>query len=309
MKKLSSSSVFVLVAGLAIGGVGGLGGLGGQALAQVPFTYLAIGDSVGFGITTGASYTQLSNGDRGYVSQYGNYLQTQNAGLRPTVVNASVFGDNSGSFFDTSNPARFLNTNYPSPPAAVSQRDRVLTEIATAAALGRPVTRVTVSMGANDLLSVIQQPGFLLLPTAQQGALVFGALNAMTTNLSTLYGTLRAALPTAEIVAVGYYDPFAVLPGNPNPALTSGAIITLNSIISDVSTFFGARYVDVYAAFSGNEGVLTNMLLDQTTTAPNVHPTDAGYTVIANQIIPTPGAGLVVAMGVLVMARRRRVTA
>ncbi len=303
MKKVSSSSVFVLVAGLAVGG------FGGQAMAQVPFTYLAIGDSVGFGITTGASYTQSSNGDRGYVSLYGNYLQTQNAGLRPTVVNASVFGDDSGSFFNTSNPARFLNTNYPSPPTAVSQRDRVLSEIATAAALGRPVTKVTVSVGANDLLGVVQQPGFLLLPPAQQTALVFGALNTMTANLSTLYGTLRTALPTAEIVAVGYYDPFAVLPGNPNPAFTAGAIGSLNSIISDVSTFFGARFVDTYGAFSGNEAVLTNMLLDQTTAAPNVHPTDAGYTVIANQIIPTPGAGLVVATGVLVMARRRRAVA
>jgi lysophospholipase L1-like esterase len=278
-------------------------------MAQVPYTYLAIGDSVGFGITNGASYTQLSNGDRGYVSLYGNYLQTQNAGLRPTVVNASVFGDDSGSFFNTSNPARFLNTNYPSPPTAVSQRDRVLAEISTAAALGRPVTKVTVSMGANDLLSVVQQPGFLLLPPDQQGALVFGALNAMTSNLSTLYGTLRTALPTAEIVAVGYYDPFVVLPGNPNPALTANAIMTMNTIISDVSTFFGARYVDTYSAFSGHEAVLTNMLLDQTTSLPNVHPTDAGYAVIANQIIPTPGAGLVVATGVLVMARRRRAAA
>ena len=306
MKKLSSPSVFLLVAGLA---VGGLNGLNGHAIAQVPFTYLAIGDSVGFGITTGASYTQLSSGDRGYVSLYGNYLQTQNAALRPTVVNTSVFGDDSGSFFNTSNPARFLNTNYPLPPAAVSQRDRVLTEIATAAALGRPVTKITVSMGANDLLSVVQQPGFLLLPTAQQGALLFNALNAMTTNLTTLYGTLRTTLPSAEIVAVGYYDPFAVLPGNPNPALTANAIITMNSIISDVSTFFGARYVDTYSVFTGNEGLLTNMLLDQTTSLPNVHPTDAGYIVMANRIIPAPAAGLVLATGVLLIARRRRAAA
>ena len=279
--------------------------LAGTASAQTSYTYLAIGDSVGFGITNGASYTQFSNGDRGYVSLFADYLTTQNVGLRPTVRNISIFGDDTVTLGNTSNPARVLNTNYPLFPA-VSQLDFISTQIAQASLAGRPVQRVTVSMGANDLLGVVPQPGFLALPSLQQAALVFGALNTAQNNLASLYGSLRAQLPTAEIIAVGYYDPFAVLPGNPNPALTAGAINQLNQIIQATSTAFGARYVDVYSAFSGNEAVLTNMLLDQTTTAPNVHPTDAGYQVIANQIIPTPGAGLVMATGLVVLSRRRR---
>ena len=179
-------------------------------------TYLAIGDSVGFGITTTASYTQLSTGDRGYVSLYADYLATQNAGIRPTVVNASIYGDSTSSYFDTSNTARALNTNYTS---TISQNTFVMNAITQAAAASRPVTTVTVSLGANDLLSIIQQPGFAALPPATQFATLQGAFGGIVTNLTTFYAGLRAALPTANIIAVGYYDPFAVLPGNPNPAL------------------------------------------------------------------------------------------
>lgn len=294
MSTVSKFAGFMVVAALT-----------GAASAQTPYTYLAIGDSVGFGITNGASYTQFSNGDRGYVSLYADYLATQNASLRPTVRNIAIFGDDTVSLGNTSNPARVLNTNYPVFPA-VSQLDYITTQITQAAAAGRPVQRVTVALGANDLLGVVQQPGFLSLPAAQQAGLVFSALNTTQSNLASLYGSLRAQLPTAEIIAVGYYDPFVVLPGNPNPALTAGAVNQLNQIILATSSAFGARYVDVYSAFSGNEAVLTNMLLDQSTSLPNVHPTDAGYQVIANQIIPTPGAGLVMATGLMVVARRRR---
>ena len=38
----------------------------------------------------------------------------------------------------------------------------------------------------------------------------------------------------------------------------------------------------------------------------NVHPTAAGYTVITNQIIPGPGAAVVIAMGAAFVTRRRR---
>jgi len=278
-----------------------------QVSAQTSYTYLALGDSVGFGITNGASYFSFSNGDRGYVSRYADWQATQNAGLRPTVRNISVFGDSSASFLDVSNPARVLNTNYPTPPAPPqSQFAFVSTQIAAAAAAGRPVQRVTVSLGANDLLSLVQQPGFISLPPDQQAAVLFGAVGTLQTNLGNLYGALRTALPTAEIIAVGYYDPFIILPGNPNPALTTNVILTVNSIIEQTSSFFGGRYVDVYSAFSGREQFLTNMLLDTTTPEPNVHPTEAGYEVIAMQIIPAPSAAGLVLAGVVALSHRRR---
>jgi lysophospholipase L1-like esterase len=289
---------FVVVAGLV-----------SSAVAQTPYTYLAIGDSVGFGITNGASYTQPSNGDRGYVSLYADYLATQNAGLRPTVVNASIFGDDSTSFSNLSNPARALNTNYPPFPGLTTQANFITSTITQAALNGAPVQRVTISLGANDLLGVVQLPGFITLPEATQAALVFGALNTAQTNIGTIYATLRAALPTAEIIAVGYYDPFAILPGNPNPAFTAGAVNALNQIIQASAASIGARYVETASAFLGNEATLTNMLLDQTTTQPNVHPTAAGYRVIANQIIPAPGAAFALAFGILAHSRRRRASA
>ncbi len=274
--------------------------------AQTPYTYLAIGDSVGFGITNGASYTQPSNGDRGYVSLYADYLATQNAGLRPTVVNASIYGEDSMSYSNLSNQARSLNTNYPSPPVLATQSELFQSTITSAALAGAPVQRVTVSLGANDLLSVVQLPGFAGLPEFVQAGLVFQALSNTQTNLGIIYANLRAALPTAEIIAVGYYDPFAILPGNPNPAFTAGAVNSLNQIIQTAAASVGARYVETASAFLGQEATLTNMLLDQTTALPNVHPTAAGYQVIANRIIPAPGAGLAVALGLIAHGHRRR---
>lgn len=266
-------------------------------------TYLAIGDSVGFGITTTASYTQTSNGDRGYVSLYADYLATQNSGIRPAVVNASIYGDSTSSYFDTSNAARALNTNYTS---TISQNTFVMNAITQAAAASRPVTTVTVSLGANDLLSIIQQPGFAGLPAATQFATLQAAFGGIVTNLTAFYSGLRTALPTANIIAVGYYDPFAILPGNPNPALTAGVIQQLNETIRNISQAVGARFVDTYTPFLGNEATLTNMLLDPSI-VPNVHPTGAGYSVIANQIIPAPGAGALVLLSTLAITRRRRV--
>jgi len=274
--------------------------------AQTPYTYLAIGDSVGFGITNGASYTQTSNGDRGYVSLYADYLATQNLGLRPTVVNASIFGEDSMSFSNLSNQARALNTNYPTPPMLASQSELFLTTITSAAAANAPVQRVTVSLGANDLLSVIQLPGFAGLPEFVQAGLVFQALNNTQTNLAVIYASLRAALPNAEIIAVGYYDPFAILPGNPNPAFTAGAVNSLNQIIQAAAASVGARYVETASAFIGQEATLTNILLDQSTALPNVHPTAAGYQVIANRIIPAPTTALALALGLPAHPHRRR---
>jgi uncharacterized protein (TIGR03382 family) len=289
-------------------------GLSAAAMAQPNSTYIALGDSVGFGITTGASYSQISNGDRGYVSLVADWFGSQNGGTRPGVLNLSVFGDSTGSFGTTTNPARALNTNYAALP--VSQSARFAAAVAAETGAGRTISAVTVSLGANDLLQVIQQPGFQLLPAPQQVALVGAALQTAQTNLVQIYAGLRAALPTTPIIAVGYYDAFAALPSqpdptnplapfNPNPAFTAAATVSLNQIIEGVATAFGARYVDVFSAFAGQEAVLTNMVLDQTT-AFNVHPTPAGYQVIAGQIIPAPGVAALLGLAGLVAVRRRR---
>ena len=63
-------------------------GSGRIAVGESMKTYIAIGDSMAFGET---DFTHNpSNGDRGYVGGYADYLGTQNGGVRPTVIDLGV---------------------------------------------------------------------------------------------------------------------------------------------------------------------------------------------------------------------------
>jgi lysophospholipase L1-like esterase len=69
-------------------------------------TYLALGDSIAFGVT---NVTPVSLGDQGYVRLYADFLATQANGIRPHVVNLAIPGETSAGFFTAVSPS-FLRT-------------------------------------------------------------------------------------------------------------------------------------------------------------------------------------------------------
>ncbi len=122
-------------------------------------------------------------------------------------------------------------------------------------------------------------------PAQQQSALL-GAMSAVQNNYTTLLTELHTLVPNAAVSVVGYYNPYPAVPGSPFTPIAGPAIQLLNAVIAGEAAAFGDKYVDTYQAFLGKEGTLTHI-----TDAPagtNVHPTDAGYAVIANQIQPVP---------------------
>ncbi len=265
-------------------------------------TYVALGDSVGFGITNTASYTEISNGDRGYVGLYADGLAQQAGGVRPNVINLSVFGDRTASFFTTEVTERSLNTNY---AGEVSQRDRFLQVVASEALAGRSVDRVTIMLGANDLIHLALDPAFQALPPDEQIAVAGQALADAAQNLGTIFGLVRGALPQAEIIAMGYYDPFPAVPESPATPLAAFAIPILNQIIAGAGETFGVQFADVFPTFVGREAELTYM----TTEEPigyGVHPTPEGHAVIAGVLIPAPSSLGAVVTSALMVSRRRR---
>jgi lysophospholipase L1-like esterase len=266
-------------------------------------TYIALGDSVGFGITNNASYTELSDGDRGYVSLYADALAALTGGPRPAVINLSVFGDRSASFFTTEVTERELNTNYAG--QTVSQAQRFQQVVAAELAAGRTVDRVTISMGANDLIHLALDPAFQALPQDQQLAQAGQALADAAQNLGTIYGLVRSLLPETQVLALGYYDPFPAVPESPATPLAGFAIPILNQIIAGAGETFGVQFVDVFPAFVGREAELTYM----TTEEPigyGVHPTPEGYEVIASTLIPAPTTtGVIMLVGIAAVRRRR----
>ena len=60
--------------------------------------YLALGDSITFGVGSDDSANDISTGDRGYVGLYADYLGKA-SGTRPNVINLAVSGETSASFF------------------------------------------------------------------------------------------------------------------------------------------------------------------------------------------------------------------
>ncbi|MBC7833990.1 MAG: hypothetical protein H7Y88_02690 [Phycisphaerales bacterium] len=266
-------------------------------------TYIALGDSLAFGITDTPSYIAPSNGDRGYVAPYADWLASGSGGIRPHVVNLAIFGETTGSFFDTTNSFRQYNTNYPA--GGPSQSVRFAQAVADEAAAGRTISRVTIHVGANDLIQLVT-PEFLLLPPSQQIAQVVGILSQAESNFVNVLGQVRTALPSAELVTVGFFNPFAAVPGHPLEMIATPAILGLNDVVAGVSAVYGARYVDVYGAFLGREAELTYMLSEDPI-GMNAHANAAGYAVMAAQIIPAPGV-IVLLLGAagLSAAKRRR---
>lgn len=278
--------------------------------------YLALGDSMAFGET---DFSQNpSYGDRGYVKPFADFLATQNHTQRPQVINLGVDGETTSTFFNGGTrvvdpavlggkAATQLNLNYPD--GTTTQNSLLQSTVAAEQAAGHAITTVSVQLGANDLLGIVTQPGFFTLSPQDQQAQIGQALNHVLANDTALLTELKTLLPQATLLMLGYHNPFNAAPSSPIGQVADPAIRALNALIAAQAAAVGAKYVDTYTPFLGHELAYTYIA------SGNVHPNDAGYQLIANQMVqqvpePSPallfGAGLVVALG---FGRRARLRA
>jgi lysophospholipase L1-like esterase len=281
-------------------------------------TYLALGDSLAFGVGADDTAADVSNGDRGYTGPYATLLGTVQGGVRPDLIDLGVSGETTTSFFQggggIGGPASPLrNTNYGNTPAI--QNDLMQSEIGAEKLLGHTISTVSVQLGANDLYQVVGTPGFFNLPPEQQQALFLQALATIQANYTHLLGELRTQLPSAQLVLMGYYDPYAAFLGDPTSPLyaiaqaSHAAIPALNQVIEGEASAFGGVYIDEYSAIAGHELAYTYVA------SGNSHPNSVGYAAITNQLalatVPEPGSfGLAlvgfIVVGLVGRGRRRR---
>jgi lysophospholipase L1-like esterase len=242
-------------------------------------SYLSLGDSLAFGFDTPSTTPFFGSGDRGYVALYANHLATK-TGQRPRVVNLGVPAETTQTFFGGGSIGTIYNGAYPlfSPPTQASLMESRITDEINA---GRSIDTVSLHIGVNDFLDITETAGFDALSLGEQQSLIDAALPAVATRYEEVLTRIRARLPAADLIVLGYYNPFAAVPSDPLHAIAPYGAQAVNAMIEARAAGFGGRYIDVYTPFLGHEAEWTLIVSDG-----DIHPNAAGYAVIADLMIP-----------------------
>jgi len=115
---------------------------------------------------------------------------------------------------------------------------------------------------------------------------------------------VRTLLPGAELLVIGYFNPFPGAPDSVFAPVSQYAIDQINTRIAAVAAGAGGRFVDIAPRFVGREAEWS--YIGAAPAGNNIHPNALGYAQIAQAMIPAPGAGSVMVIGWIVAGRRRR---
>ena len=157
--------------------------------------------------------------------------------------------------FDSIDRMLFCNAGVP----GANSHDVLEHQVPLAVNKFRP-TVITISVGGNDLLPLLQ------------GAGLRQVLDTLRTNLDQILQRLRSGLPEAKIYLNNLYS----IPEIPEIVVI---VPVLNRLISRVARSYDVPIADVYSAFRGKGGLLR--IEHDGAPRDEVHPTNAGYRVMA----------------------------
>ena len=247
--------------------------------------YLALGDSLAFGYQQFKLNQQLAQSGTvnptafttGYVDDFGRMLRTIQPGIQ--TVNYGCPGETSTQFLSSAGCPTYpfsLHDSYTS-----SQMDAAL---AFLRAHPGQVSPITLDIGTNDIGNVVSQcGGYSAADLPCIFAALPGVLNQVGENLTRILGALREASPSSEIIVMQYYNPIAVIPSL--TTASNGAAYELNSVIAGAAGANQARLADAFTPFNlaPQEPQTLCVLTLMCTAQPDIHASDAGYLVIAQQ--------------------------
>jgi lysophospholipase L1-like esterase len=244
-------------------------------------TYIALGDSIAFGYSNGPVLP--SNGDRGYVGLYADYLASEFDGKRPTVINLAVYGETTTSFFEGVDPSwpyreATANTNYAS--EAETQAAKFLATVASAEAARNQVKVVSFALGANDAFALVTNPAFFFATPEEQFVLLEQMFAEIEANYIAALDMIREELPHAKLLLPNYYNAFDNPFADPAAyAIFEYVALRHDAIVRGLAADYKGKVVDIYSVFQGHALEYTNIALG------NIHPTSLGYEVIAQTMI------------------------
>ena len=235
--------------------------------------YLALGDSYAYG--TGAS----DPATRGYAARFAAYLRGL-PGATVTATNLAAPGATSADLLGD------YAARGPASQGQLGQGVRLLAD-------GR-ANLVTIAIGGNDILRLVR-PGQICSGDAITSDPCLAAMQESVRTLSTpnvpriFEALVDAAGSGTQIIVLTYPNAFSVGAGDLREQRTDLAITTLNGVITDAVARLQPRAagrgvrlatVDLFPLFAGKAGTLTHILRSP----PDIHPTDAGYAVIAEAV-------------------------
>ncbi len=135
------------------------------------------------------------------------------------------------------------------------------------------VSPITIDLGANDVNHCSGDPS--CIPSA---------IATVASNMQTILTALRGAAPSAEIIVMEYYNPFALIA--PASNVTAQA---LNSAIAKDAVEVGGRLADAFAPFNLAVPPPLCVLTLFCTPLQDIHASDPGYLVIARQFWSASG--------------------
>ena len=279
------------------------------AANQPGSTYLALGDSVPFGMNISLLppySTQIPK-----PSDFVGYPDTVAALVHfGKEVNAACPGETSGSFLNVNVPDNGCNFPHPEPPPlqpippakpqflhtpyTVAQMDFALSQLTP----NNHVSLVTLSIGANDILMALPQlEQCLATPSCDPGSILNPVLGNYASNLAQILTRIRSQY-RGTLILMTYYSPAPALDGV-TQAL-NGTMLNVASQLNGQPGFPTITIADGYTAFRvvsapfGGDACQAGLLIKLppgpfTTTPCDIHPSPLGRDILAATVVLTQG--------------------
>jgi len=265
--------VFALLAAVALALVAT------PVLADESPTYLALGDSVPFGFNP--LVTNFSDADA-YVGYPEDLASLRDVGVR----NAACPGETSGSLISTATPDNGCQLARSLGDLHVNYKGSQLAYALAFLRAHRHTSLVTMTIGANDVF-LLENACFAqkIVPPLACIQAGFGAVLAgLQTNLTTIYGNIRAMGYQGTIVALTYYTV------NYQDQVAVPGVLALNAVVKAVTIGFGGRVADGFGAFgaiaasTGGDSCAAGLLIRLPDGTCDIHPSTLGAEVLAQAV-------------------------